>query len=51
MNTKWGKEGKGNKYSMKRGSVLVAVLVIMIFTAIILSKLWFLLAIRLKGYP
>jgi len=35
----------------RRGSVLIAVLIIMIFTAIILSKLWFLLAIRLKGYP
>ncbi|MFN3327467.1 MAG: hypothetical protein ACK4EZ_07390 [Fervidobacterium pennivorans] len=35
----------------RRGSVLVAVLVILIITVVILSKLWFLLGLRLKGYP
>jgi heme/copper-type cytochrome/quinol oxidase subunit 4 len=35
----------------RNGSVLVAVLVILIITVVILGKLWFLLGLRLKGYP
>gem|GEM_PF-2199571 len=35
----------------KKGSVLVAVLMILLATCIILTKLWLLISIRLKGYP
>lgn len=41
---------KGHR-GTRRGSVLVAVLVILIVIVMILTKLQFLLSIRLKGYP
>ncbi|HOJ94622.1 hypothetical protein [Fervidobacterium sp. 2310opik-2] len=41
---------KGRR-GLRKGSVLVAVLIILIVIVMILTKLQFLLSIRLKGYP
>lgn len=45
MGCKWGVN------CMKKGSVLLAVLIVLIIIVSILAKLQFLLGIRLKGYP
>ncbi|MEJ5258411.1 MAG: hypothetical protein WHS64_09215 [Fervidobacterium sp.] len=42
---------RNNKMGYRNGAILVSVLIILIVVVIILSKLWFLLGLRLKGYP